>query len=174
MKYGKNQWARISSLLVRKSAKQCKARWYEWLDPSIKKVRACVRACVACAPRPRWMRSLSSAVGCRRFGRVLGFSGVVARFPRWLVSGGVGVRSGCGLGFRSGAVRCGALGWCRGRDWRVVTLVFLNFGPLAGGGPRRGAGRVGGAGLPAEARGCGVRRRNGRGRRTRSCCIWRN
>ncbi|KAL4305774.1 hypothetical protein AHAS_Ahas16G0111900 [Arachis hypogaea] len=24
-------------LLVRKSAKQCKARWYEWLDPSIKK-----------------------------------------------------------------------------------------------------------------------------------------
>ena len=38
MKYGINQWARISSLLVRKSAKQCKARWYEWLDPSIKKV----------------------------------------------------------------------------------------------------------------------------------------
>eukprot|EP01117_Protostelium_nocturnum_P003468 TRINITY_DN1450_c0_g1_i1.p1 TRINITY_DN1450_c0_g1~~TRINITY_DN1450_c0_g1_i1.p1 ORF type:complete len:657 (-),score=249.82 TRINITY_DN1450_c0_g1_i1:42-2012(-) len=37
MKYGKNQWARISSLLTRKSAKQCKARWYEWLDPSIKK-----------------------------------------------------------------------------------------------------------------------------------------
>lgn len=39
MKYGLNQWSRISSLLVRKSAKQCKARWYEWLDPSIKKVR---------------------------------------------------------------------------------------------------------------------------------------
>ncbi|KAL0012297.1 hypothetical protein SO802_007405 [Lithocarpus litseifolius] len=37
MKYGKNQWARISSHLVCKSAKQCKARWYEWLDPSIKK-----------------------------------------------------------------------------------------------------------------------------------------
>eukprot|EP00892_Ulva_mutabilis_P005883 jgi/Ulvmu1/3667/UM017_0081.1 len=37
MKYGLNQWARISSLLNRKSAKQCKARWYEWLDPSIKK-----------------------------------------------------------------------------------------------------------------------------------------
>eukprot|EP00457_Paulinella_chromatophora_P002007 gb/GEZN01002010.1/.p1 GENE.gb/GEZN01002010.1/~~gb/GEZN01002010.1/.p1 ORF type:complete len:798 (+),score=178.29 gb/GEZN01002010.1/:59-2452(+) len=37
MKYGKNQWARISSLLVRKSSKQCKQRWYEWLDPSIKK-----------------------------------------------------------------------------------------------------------------------------------------
>ena len=35
--YGKNQWSRISSLLVRKSAKQCKARWHEWLDPSIKK-----------------------------------------------------------------------------------------------------------------------------------------
>ena len=38
MKYGKNQWARISSLLVRKSAKQCEARWYQWLDPSVKKV----------------------------------------------------------------------------------------------------------------------------------------
>eukprot|EP01127_Copromyxa_protea_P020528 TRINITY_DN6885_c0_g1_i1.p1 TRINITY_DN6885_c0_g1~~TRINITY_DN6885_c0_g1_i1.p1 ORF type:complete len:808 (-),score=237.76 TRINITY_DN6885_c0_g1_i1:38-2359(-) len=37
MKYGKNQWARIASLLSRKTAKQCKARWYEWLDPSIKK-----------------------------------------------------------------------------------------------------------------------------------------
>ncbi|XP_064612178.1 cell division cycle 5-like protein [Liolophura sinensis] len=37
MKYGKNQWARIASLLHRKSSKQCKARWYEWLDPGIKK-----------------------------------------------------------------------------------------------------------------------------------------
>jgi len=37
MKYGKNQWSRVASLLNRKSAKQCKARWYEWLDPSIKK-----------------------------------------------------------------------------------------------------------------------------------------
>ena len=37
MKYGKHQWARISSLLVRKTPKQCKARWFEWLDPSIKK-----------------------------------------------------------------------------------------------------------------------------------------
>jgi pre-mRNA-splicing factor CDC5/CEF1 len=37
MKYGKNQWGRIASLLVKKSPKQCKARWYEWLDPSIKK-----------------------------------------------------------------------------------------------------------------------------------------
>ena len=37
MKYGKNQWARVASLLNRKSAGQCKARWYEWLDPSIKK-----------------------------------------------------------------------------------------------------------------------------------------
>lgn len=59
----RQQWARISSLLVRKTPKQCKARfdsplfarllnedkqlmrmlcrynrWYEWLDPSIKKV----------------------------------------------------------------------------------------------------------------------------------------
>jgi pre-mRNA-splicing factor CDC5/CEF1 len=36
-KYGMNQWARISSLLAAKTPKQCKARWYEWLDPSIKK-----------------------------------------------------------------------------------------------------------------------------------------
>lgn len=37
MKYGQNQWARIASLLQHKSAKQCKARWSEWLDPAIKK-----------------------------------------------------------------------------------------------------------------------------------------
>lgn len=37
-KYGLNQWSRVASLLHRKSAKQCKARWNEWLDPSIKKV----------------------------------------------------------------------------------------------------------------------------------------
>lgn len=37
VKYGPNQWSRISSLIVRKSAKECKARWYEWLDPRIKK-----------------------------------------------------------------------------------------------------------------------------------------
>jgi pre-mRNA-splicing factor CDC5/CEF1 len=37
MKYGLNNWARIASLLNRKSGKQCKARWYEWLDPAIKK-----------------------------------------------------------------------------------------------------------------------------------------
>ncbi|EGV95727.1 Cell division cycle 5-related protein [Cricetulus griseus] len=37
MKYGKNHWSRIASLLHSKLAKQCKARWYEWMDPSIKK-----------------------------------------------------------------------------------------------------------------------------------------
>ena len=37
-KYGLNQWARVSSLLARKTPKQCKARWSEWLDPSIKKI----------------------------------------------------------------------------------------------------------------------------------------
>ncbi|KAL3796470.1 hypothetical protein ACHAWO_011342 [Cyclotella atomus] len=37
MKYGKQQWARVASLLNRKSAKQCKARWNEWLDPSVRK-----------------------------------------------------------------------------------------------------------------------------------------
>ena len=37
-KYGLNQWARVSSLLARKTAKQCKARWNEWLDPGIRKI----------------------------------------------------------------------------------------------------------------------------------------
>lgn len=37
-KYGLHQWARVSSLLQRKTPKQCKARWNEWLDPSIKKI----------------------------------------------------------------------------------------------------------------------------------------
>ncbi|KAE9971611.1 hypothetical protein EG328_005483 [Venturia inaequalis] len=37
-KYGLNQWARVSSLLARKTPKQCKARWSEWLDPQIRKI----------------------------------------------------------------------------------------------------------------------------------------
>lgn len=37
-KYGLNQWSRVSSLLARKTAKQAKARWMEWLNPSIKKI----------------------------------------------------------------------------------------------------------------------------------------
>jgi hypothetical protein len=37
MKYGMNNWPRIASLLVRKTPLQCKARWHEWLDPSVKK-----------------------------------------------------------------------------------------------------------------------------------------
>ncbi|KAL8097038.1 cell division cycle 5-like protein [Apium graveolens] len=41
MKFGENQWPRISNLLssnfFRKSTLQCKARWFEWLQPRIKK-----------------------------------------------------------------------------------------------------------------------------------------
>merc|ERR1712193_342265 len=37
MKYGLNQWPRIASLMKYKSAKQCKARWFGWLDPNINK-----------------------------------------------------------------------------------------------------------------------------------------
>lgn len=37
-KYGLNQWSRVSSLLTRKNAKQCKLRWQEWLDPRISKL----------------------------------------------------------------------------------------------------------------------------------------
>jgi pre-mRNA-splicing factor CDC5/CEF1 len=36
-KYGKQMWSRVASLLNRKTAKQAKARWHEWLDPSIRK-----------------------------------------------------------------------------------------------------------------------------------------
>eukprot|EP00835_Amoeboradix_gromovi_P005926 NODE_616_length_5966_cov_0.249531.p1 type:complete len:620 gc:universal NODE_616_length_5966_cov_0.249531:3890-2031(-) len=38
MKYGINEWSRISSLLTRKTPKQCKARWEEYLNPQIKKI----------------------------------------------------------------------------------------------------------------------------------------
>merc|ERR1712137_800285 len=37
MKYGLNQWDRISSLLLSRSSKECKNRWYSWLNPRIKK-----------------------------------------------------------------------------------------------------------------------------------------
>lgn len=37
-KYGLNQWSRVSSLLTRKNARQCKLRWQEWLDPRIRKL----------------------------------------------------------------------------------------------------------------------------------------
>jgi hypothetical protein len=50
MKYGLNQWARISSLLVRKSAKQCKARW-------------CVLCCGVGARGGR-LRALQQPVAC--------------------------------------------------------------------------------------------------------------
>ncbi|CAN3375563.1 hypothetical protein DIURU_005701 [Diutina rugosa] len=34
-KYGLHEWSRVSSLLPKKSAKQAKARWQEWLNPQI-------------------------------------------------------------------------------------------------------------------------------------------
>lgn len=34
-KYGPNQWSRVSSLLVKKTAKQAKARWQEYLNPIV-------------------------------------------------------------------------------------------------------------------------------------------
>ncbi|CAN3371127.1 pre-mRNA-splicing factor Cef1p [Diutina catenulata] len=36
-KYGFQEWERVASLLPKKSAKQAKARWYEWLNPEINK-----------------------------------------------------------------------------------------------------------------------------------------
>lgn len=36
-KYGMQQWSRVASLLVRKTARQCKARWTEWLSPTVRK-----------------------------------------------------------------------------------------------------------------------------------------
>ncbi len=70
MKYGKNDWGRLASLLNRKSPKQCKARWYEWLDPSIKKVCSladfsiarmrCLRHCLDVRVSPVLPMALSS------------------------------------------------------------------------------------------------------------------
>lgn len=37
-KYGLNQWARVASLLAKKTAKQAKARWNEWLSPTINRL----------------------------------------------------------------------------------------------------------------------------------------
>lgn len=37
-KYGLNQWARVASLLAKKTAKQAKARWNEWLSPAINRL----------------------------------------------------------------------------------------------------------------------------------------
>ena len=62
MKYGKNQWSRIASLLSRKSAKQCKARWYEWLDPSIKKTGWPAHALtLGCAPHAPCLHASTSS-----------------------------------------------------------------------------------------------------------------
>lgn len=36
-KYGLNQWSRVASLLTKKNAKQAKARWNEWINPTINK-----------------------------------------------------------------------------------------------------------------------------------------
>jgi pre-mRNA-splicing factor CDC5/CEF1 len=67
MKYGKNQWARVASLLSRKSASQCKARWYEWLDPSIKKTEWSrdeeEKLLHLAKLMPNQWRTISSAVG---------------------------------------------------------------------------------------------------------------
>ena len=67
MKYGLNQWSRISSLLVRKSAKECKARWYEWLDPSIKKTEWAreeeERLLFLAKTFPAQWRTISAAIG---------------------------------------------------------------------------------------------------------------
>ncbi|KAL0233265.1 hypothetical protein GEMRC1_012010 [Eukaryota sp. GEM-RC1] len=67
MKFGTNQWDRISSLLVRKSPKDCKARWNEWLHPSIKKTpwtrEEEEKLLYYCKLMPSQWRSISQAVG---------------------------------------------------------------------------------------------------------------
>jgi len=37
MKYGTNNWSRISSVIRWKTPQQCKARWFEYLDPAIRR-----------------------------------------------------------------------------------------------------------------------------------------
>ncbi|KAI3928385.1 hypothetical protein MKW98_023986 [Papaver atlanticum] len=59
MKYGSNQWSRISTLLPRKSAIHCKARWCQWLDPSIKKIVSLVLIEVM----PSQWKTIASTIG---------------------------------------------------------------------------------------------------------------
>ncbi|KAL0221268.1 hypothetical protein RCL1_001122 [Eukaryota sp. TZLM3-RCL] len=67
MKFGTNQWDRISSLLVRKTPKDCKARWTEWLQPSIKKTpwtrEEEEKLLFYCKLMPSQWRSIANAVG---------------------------------------------------------------------------------------------------------------
>ncbi|KAL0223357.1 hypothetical protein P9112_002747 [Eukaryota sp. TZLM1-RC] len=67
MKFGTNQWDRISSLLVRKTPKDCKARWIEWLQPSIKKTpwtrEEEEKLLYYCKLMPSQWRSIAQAVG---------------------------------------------------------------------------------------------------------------
>jgi pre-mRNA-splicing factor CDC5/CEF1 len=37
MKYGFNNWRAVASMLPKKTSKQCRRRWTQWLDPSLKK-----------------------------------------------------------------------------------------------------------------------------------------
>lgn len=66
-KYGLNQWARVSSLLLKKTAKQCKARWNEWLDPGIKKIEWSLeedqKLARAIQMLPNQWRSIANIVG---------------------------------------------------------------------------------------------------------------
>lgn len=42
-KYGLNQWSRCASLLAKKTAKQCKSRWQEWLNVTMPAYKLYVR-----------------------------------------------------------------------------------------------------------------------------------
>lgn len=67
MKYGLNQWARVASVLPTKTSRQCKCRWFAWLDPGIRK-REWVRSedeCLLHVVRifPRQWQTISPVVG---------------------------------------------------------------------------------------------------------------
>ncbi|EGW30965.1 uncharacterized protein SPAPADRAFT_68188 [Spathaspora passalidarum NRRL Y-27907] len=68
-KYGLTQWARVASLLPKKSAKQAKARWDEWLNPHIDKTEWTIeqdeKLLTLAKLLPNQWRTIASIIGGR-------------------------------------------------------------------------------------------------------------
>lgn len=73
MKYGKNQWARIASLLHRKSAKQCKARWYvissTWVESLTFRIVQAARVWVAGLDMCIYLKNFKVGATCSMIGQ---------------------------------------------------------------------------------------------------------
>lgn len=91
MKYGKNQWSRIASLLHRKSAKQCKARWWVYItqviiskpsDQPIWTAFFSIIAAFECAVMPKYAISWSYIPGLMSLSLMICFSQVWVAGPQ--------------------------------------------------------------------------------------------